>query len=108
LPVAPGVNGARVVVFRKSRIDAYGQPRLHCPLAAQLTRAAFEQVKWDAADAGTIVQDASSAIRVKFRGRSGELLPLDLTDEPDLAEIVSAMDVAELMEADESPRPGSG
>jgi hypothetical protein len=108
LAVAPGINGARVVVFRKSRIDAYGQARIECLLAAQFTRAAFEQVKWDTADAGTIVQDASSEIHVRFRGRSGDLLPLDLTDEPDLAEIVSAVDVAQLMEADESSRPRSG
>jgi hypothetical protein len=49
-------------VLRKSRIDAYGQPRVECLLAAQFTRAAFEQVKWDTADSGTIVQDASSEI----------------------------------------------
>ncbi|MGC1210820.1 MAG: hypothetical protein WA890_06060 [Micromonospora sp.] len=48
------------------------------------------------ADAAAIVNDISSELLLNPRARTGELLPLDVAAEPALAELINAVDLAEL------------
>lgn len=78
--MAPGINAARVVTLRASGADAYGNPRLECLVAGRWTRTSFEGVRWEDADAGTILQDTAEELIANMRRT--ELLPIDLSKEP--------------------------
>jgi hypothetical protein len=96
LAVAPGLQSARVVVVRNDGKDAYGQARVSCLLASRFERAALDGVQWASADAATIVNDVSVDRVLNQRGRSMELSPIDLANEPELARLVQAVDLDEL------------
>jgi hypothetical protein len=49
-----------------------------------------------AADAAAIANDNTSELLLNPRARTGELLPLNLATEPALAELINAVDLAEL------------
>ncbi len=95
-PVVPGIAAVRVAVLRNEGPDAYGRPRVSCLLAATFDRSALHGVRWQAADAAAIVHGTSRELLLKPRPRTGELLPLDLAAEPALAQLVAAVDLAEL------------
>jgi hypothetical protein len=97
LAVAPGIAAARVAVLRQDGPDAYGRPRVSCLLAATFDRAALQGVRWHTADAASIVHDTSRELLLNPRARTGELLPLELAAEPALAQLVAAVDLAELV-----------
>jgi hypothetical protein len=94
--VAPGIKAVRSVVLRNAGVDAYGKPRLECLLAARLLRSALEGVRWHEADAGTIVQDTASELVFNLRTGKG-LQPIDLRREPEIRELISLVDVEELL-----------
>jgi hypothetical protein len=103
--VAPGIASARIAAMRNDGLDADGKPRVCCLLAARFERTAFEQVQWVAADAPTIVNDIATELAANQRGRSKELTPVDLTQEPALEQLVQAVDLTELIP--EEPDPAS-
>jgi hypothetical protein len=94
--VAPGITSARVAVLRNDGSDAYGRPRVSCILAARFDRTALDGVQWESADAGAIVNDVSSERIFNQRGASKELAAIDLTAEPDLMQLIEAIDLSEL------------
>ncbi|MEH0938700.1 DUF4236 domain-containing protein [Micromonospora psammae] len=94
--VAPGIASARVAVLRQDGLDSYGRPRVSCLMATRFERAALAGVRWDEASATDIVNDANSELLLDQRPRTFELLPLNLDSEPALAELVNAVDLAEL------------
>jgi hypothetical protein len=94
--VAPGLTGARVVVLRNDGRDVYGRPVVPCLAAVSITRQALQGVQWHEADAIAIVNAAAHESLIVQKGRIRELSPLDLTDEPDIAALVRAVDLEEL------------
>jgi hypothetical protein len=94
--VAPGITAVRSVVLRNTGVDAYGKPRLDCLLAARFLRSAFDGVRWQEADASTIVEDTASELVVNFRTGKG-LQPIDPGQEPEIRELFSLVDVEELL-----------
>jgi hypothetical protein len=101
LAVAPGLGSVRVAAVRLTEADAYGTQRVECLLATLFRREALHGVQWDSADAAKIVNDASAACSLR-QGRTGELLPLDLSAEPALATLIQAIEV----EHPDHGRPG--
>ncbi|WP_328534790.1 DUF4236 domain-containing protein [Micromonospora zamorensis] len=97
--VAPGIAAARMAVLRQDGLDSYGRPRVSCLMATRLERGALTGVRWLEADAADIVNDANSELLLNQRPRTGELLPLKLETEPALAELINAVDLAELTAA---------
>jgi hypothetical protein len=93
--VAPGINTARVVTLRAGGADAYGKPRLECITAGRWTRAAFEGVRWEDADAGTTLHDTADELAANIR--RAQLLPIDLSKEPQIAGVLASIDTAELL-----------
>lgn len=97
LAVAPGITGVRVVALQHSRNDAFGRPKVDVLLAALFERARLAAVRWDHAEAGTIVDDAAMESLTKLRRASNELQPLDLSREPAIEELLAHVELDELI-----------
>ncbi|HEU0239970.1 MAG TPA: DUF4236 domain-containing protein [Micromonosporaceae bacterium] len=96
LAVAPGLASVRIVVLRDDGRDAYGKPRVACILAARFERNAFAGIQWHNADAVAVLNDSAAEKLTQQKGRSQELTPLDVSDEPAIAALIEAVDLDEL------------
>ncbi len=91
--VAPGVDAARVIAVRRSGPGIYGRPVLDCMVAGRWTRTAFNGVRWADADAGNIL--ASTATELVLNEKRGQIQPVDLSTEPEISDLLSAMDTTD-------------
>ena len=91
--VAPGVDAARVIAVRHGGPDIYGQTILDCMVAGRWTRTAFNGVRWADADAGNIL--AGTATELVLNQKRGQVLPVDLSTEPEIRDILAAMDTTD-------------
>ncbi len=94
----------RAAVIRLSERDAYGRCRPECLLACHFAREAFNGVQWATTDAARIVADASTHLFAHSVGQAKELAPLDLTKQPELAALLSAVDLDDLVHPDPDPQ----
>jgi hypothetical protein len=101
--VVPGANSVRAAVIRLSERDAYGRCRPECLLAGRFARAAFNGVQWATTDATRIVADTSTDLFTRGVGQAKELAPLDLTKQPELAALLSAVDLDDLVHPNPEP-----
>lgn len=86
--VAPGLTAARIVALQRTGSDAYGRATIEALLAARFERPQLDGVRWDQASAAVILNGASSEVLVNRRSTTGELRPLDVRREPDLAAVL--------------------
>ncbi len=91
--VDPGVEAARVIAVRRSGPDIYGRPVLDCMVAGRWTRTAFNGVRWTDADAGNIL--AGTATELVLNQKRGQILPVDLSTEPEIRDLQSTMDTTD-------------
>ena len=91
--VAPGIEAARVIAVRRSGPDIYGRPVLDCMVAGRWTRTAFNGVRWADADAGNIL--AGTATELVLNQKRGQILPIDLSTEPEIRDLLSTMDTTD-------------
>ena len=94
--IAPGLDSARIVAVRAAHPDAYGKVRPEVVLAARFERAGLAGILWSQADAAQVVNDASTECIFIQKGASQELMPVDLSSEPQLSDVVNAVDFEEL------------
>jgi hypothetical protein len=94
--VAPGITAIRSVVLRHAGVNAYGKPQLECMFAGRFLRSAFDGVHWHEAQPAAIVQDTASEVVFNFLKSKG-LQPIDLSREPEIQELMSLVDVEELL-----------
>jgi hypothetical protein len=94
--VAPGLNSARVIVLRNDGRDPYGRPSMPCLAAASITRKALQGVRWHEANAIDILNAAAHEKLLIQKGRSKELSPLDLSNEPEIVSLINAVDLEDL------------
>jgi hypothetical protein len=94
--VAPALQSARVVALRATPRDAYGNVQPEAVLAARFERSRLTGIQWAHADASKVVNDASTEKLVVQKGATQELLPIDLAKEPQLADVIDAVDFEEL------------
>ncbi len=104
LAVAPGIKGATAAVVRFADPVFYGTSRLECLLAAHFTRERLADVEWDTALAPQIVFETSSDLRIKQAGRTNELQPLDLSEEPDILAVLEELDGTPDSDASSKPQ----
>lgn len=95
--VAPSLTSARVVAMRGAPPNAYGRVVPEVVLAARFARSRLMGVQWAQADATQVLNDTSSERILIQKGATQELTPVDLTKEPQLAEVVSAVDFEDLL-----------
>ena len=91
--VAPGVEAARVIAVRRGGPDIYGRAALECMVAGRWTRTAFDGVRWADADAGNIL--AGTATELVLNQKRGQVLPVDLSAEPEIRDLLSVMDTTD-------------
>ncbi|MBB6033157.1 DUF4236 domain-containing protein [Phytomonospora endophytica] len=96
--VAPSVRSARIAAVRLSPLDSYGNQHPEVVLTVRFERAKLEGIDWGRADSVMITNDAGSELTYRTKGVVKELLPLDLTTNPDLASLISAVDFESLTE----------
>jgi hypothetical protein len=96
LAVAPAINHIRIVAVRTTEKKVFGGARIDALLAAGFTRATLDRVDWANATATTIVGDASDELVVSYKGATKTISPLDLATEPDVAQLVSAIELDDL------------
>jgi hypothetical protein len=89
--IAPRVTEVRIVVLRNTPADAYGKIRPEAILGARVARAALNGVRWNNADALTILNEISSELVTRIAGPSKAFAPLDLKTEPDLARLIDEL-----------------
>ncbi|GGK62573.1 hypothetical protein Ppa06_21140 [Planomonospora parontospora subsp. parontospora] len=93
--VAPGIEAARVVALRRVRTDSYGSPQLECLLAGRFQRRSFDGVRWHEADAANVLTDTADELLLDRAPRTGELRPIDVRREPELARLITNVDLDE-------------
>jgi hypothetical protein len=93
LAVAPGLQEASIIVLRREQSAGLGDDKLVALFAGRFPRALLNGARWDAIDLARVLDEVSDAL-LKRRGRTNELVPLDLDDEPDLAEVVGQVQQA--------------
>lgn len=64
-------------------------------MAGRWTRAAFGGVRWQEADAATILQDTAGELVANIR--RAELLHIGLSKEPEITAVLAKIDTAELI-----------
>jgi hypothetical protein len=96
--VAPSVDSVRIVAVRAIGTDAYGAKKGEVLVAARIRRERLADVQWASVDAPTILADIADELVMNQKGAAKTLTPLDLTKEPELAQVVAAIDFDELDE----------
>jgi len=89
--VAPALRTIRIVALRNTLNDVYAQDRRDALLAARFPRERLNGVRWNVADAATILQGISDELLIRTAGLSKTLAPLDLKAEPDIAHLLNAI-----------------
>lgn len=95
--VIPFLDSARVVALRSTPPDAYGNVRPEAVLAARFERDRLQGIQWSEADAVRVVNDASSECIFLQRGATAELIPIDMSTELELAQLLESVDFEELL-----------
>jgi hypothetical protein len=97
LAVAPSLTHVRAVAIRTMGSDAYGRRTVEAVLAGRFPRQALIGVQWSTASATTIVNDVSDELLLRQTGASKELTALDLYANPDIASLINAVDLTDLI-----------
>ena len=94
--VAPAIRSARIVALRATS-DAYGNMAPEVLAAVHCSRSALSGVRWDIVDAVQVVNDCSEERLLIQKGATRALQPVPLHDEPELRELLDAVDMSELL-----------
>jgi hypothetical protein len=95
--VVPELESVRIVAVRASAPDAYGRRQPEVILAGRCERSALHDVRWGDVDAARVFNDCCDERLIVQKGTSAELQPLRLEDEPELQELLKAIDMDELL-----------
>jgi len=102
---APGLSAARIVALQQFDVDAYGDPIFEVMLATRFERSRLDHVQWDQASARTILEGTASELLMNIHRSTGELRPLDLRREPDLAAMLEHIELDDAPLAEPRTRP---
>lgn len=88
LTVAPGLQEASIIVLRKQPSAGLGDDKFVALFAGTFPRTLLEGARWEAIDLSRVLDEVPDAL-LNRRGRAGDLAPLDLQNEAELAEVIS-------------------
>lgn len=91
LAAAPGLESVRVIALRAD-VDHNGLERVVPLMGTRLTRSAMAGVQWEDARAWDVIRQIGSETLVKLKGSSSELVPLDLSMQPQLSALISSIE----------------
>lgn len=96
--VAPGLRSVRFVAVAVADSDSYGNHIPHVLVAAKINRAAVDGVQWATTDSIQVLNDTCTDLHVRQVGVTKAFMPLDLSDEPELAELLEAIRYDDLVD----------
>jgi hypothetical protein len=85
--VAPSIHAVTVVVLRREPMSPFGEERLSVIYAGTLPREQTNRIVWDQPEALDAIFHADNLL-IETKGRTKELVPVNLESHPDLAEMV--------------------
>ena len=85
--VAPGINEARLLVVRGREDPAIGRMILEVLFFGLLTRAQLEQVNWERVHPTATFLSLADG-RVGLKGKNKQLLAVDVSDDPEVKEVL--------------------
>jgi hypothetical protein len=88
--VAPGINSVAIMVMRKDPPSQNGRPALSCLYCGRCKRERFQQLDWPQVDPLTEISTVPDAL-IERKGRTAEVVPLDLSDAPSLAGMLQSV-----------------
>ncbi|MFF1632606.1 DUF4236 domain-containing protein [Leifsonia sp. NPDC058248] len=94
--VAPSLRSVRIIAVRANSTDAFGKKRGEALLAGRVHRERLDGVQWATVDAPTILSDISDELLINQKGAARTLTPLDLSQEPELGQVMGTIDFDEL------------
>jgi hypothetical protein len=93
LAVCPGLEEVTVAVLRRQVSAGLGPDRLDVVCCGTLPRTLMRDVEWSSVDLSRVLDEVPQAL-IRRRGAAGDLQPVDLTDEPRLADVVAQAQAA--------------
>ena len=97
LAVAPALSACRIVAIQHAGNDAYGQPRVDVLMAARFERGRLHGVLWNQAAALHIISDTATELVANLRKTTGEMQPIPLDREPEIAGLLGQLEVEDLV-----------
>jgi hypothetical protein len=88
--VAVAINRVVLLVLRKQASAGLGLDRVEPLFCGTFTRELLDGADWSMLDLVRVLDEVPDAL-LKRRGQAGELQPLDLSEERELAEVVEAV-----------------
>jgi hypothetical protein len=89
--VAPGLGSVVLLVIRREPSAGLGADRLTTLFCGTIARELIEPADWQRIDLVRVLDEVPGAL-MRRSGRAGELQPLDLSDEPELAAVVEQIE----------------
>lgn len=102
--VGPGLSTAVIVALQPASSGAYGERRVEPVLAARIDRHRLDGVQWDQTSALDILRDVPTEAMSNVRKAANELRPLDLTNQPQLAALLDAVELDDLVTQSGNPQ----
>lgn len=96
--VGRGLRSARVIAVRPNERFMRTTPEV--VMAASVQRDQLVGVAWDLCDPLSVLSDWRSDLLIRQKGVAKELQPLDLSEHPDLQEVVRAIDLDDFPSSD--------
>jgi hypothetical protein len=81
---APGTNRVVALIMRKEELPSPARPVLSCLYCGRFERSRFERIDWASVDPLEEISRTPGAM-IERKWHTAEVLPLNLSDEPDLA-----------------------
>jgi hypothetical protein len=94
--VAPGLKHCRLVAVRSNGVSAYGHNQVDALIAVRFAREHLVNVRWDLADAATILHECQSELVINYRGSGPKIEPIVLSNEPEIAALIGLVDLDDL------------
>ena len=90
--VAPRIEGVRMIAVRPTIADVYGRRTSEAVLAVDFRRSTLRHVHWSDVPASRAAREAGTSLAMKTRGQAHELVPFDLDEEPEIADVLDLID----------------
>lgn len=88
LAVAPGLKAATVVVLRRSGPNPFGEEQVDAIYCGTFSRERFRRLNFGSPNALDAIFHAED-VRMNAKGRTKRLMPLDLSEDPELSQLTS-------------------
>lgn len=91
--VAQGISTVRVIAVRITQADDYGLRATEALLVGSFARELFDQVRWHIDSVDQVLDTAATELVVFEDDETEEMLPLDLTEYPNILALINSVQI---------------